>query len=241
MSTLYLIRHGQASFGDANYDRLSDLGWEQSRLLGEYLVEVGITFDAVFSGAQQRQRETLQAVRDVFTSRGLPFPQKEEVLENFNEYDARGIITIFLPKVLERDERVREIIKKSSGIADRSKEGRKAFQQVFEIMVDYWMRGEFESPEVESWEKFNERVKAGLREITRNYPNGKTVAVFTSGGPIAVSLRHVLSLSSEVCIALSWIVRNASMTEFIYNEEKITLAGFNMTPQLKDIAMITYR
>mgnify|MGYP005831356235 CR=1 FL=1 len=241
MSTLYLIRHGQASFGDVDYDRLSELGWEQSRLLGEYLAEVGVTLDAVFTGAQRRQIETLTAVREVFRNRGLPFPSKESVLENFNEYDARGIITIFLPKVLERDERVREIIKNTSGIAKRSKEGRKAFQQVFEIMVDYWMRGEFESSEVESWENFNHRVRKGLERIMRDYSNGKTIAVFTSGGPIAVSLRHVLSLSGEVCIDLSWIVRNASMTEFIYNDKKITLAGFNMTPQLKDMAMITYR
>ena len=35
MGTLYLVRHGQASFGSANYDQLSALGQRQCRRLGE--------------------------------------------------------------------------------------------------------------------------------------------------------------------------------------------------------------
>jgi len=36
MSEIFLVRHAQASFGTDNYDELSDIGWQQSRLLGEY-------------------------------------------------------------------------------------------------------------------------------------------------------------------------------------------------------------
>ena len=34
MATIYLVRHGQASFGKENYDQLSPRGWEQGRILG---------------------------------------------------------------------------------------------------------------------------------------------------------------------------------------------------------------
>ena len=34
MGVLLLVRHGQASFGTADYDVLSETGWEQGRLLG---------------------------------------------------------------------------------------------------------------------------------------------------------------------------------------------------------------
>jgi broad specificity phosphatase PhoE len=37
MGTLYLVRHGQASFGADDYDQLSELGRRQSVRLGEYL------------------------------------------------------------------------------------------------------------------------------------------------------------------------------------------------------------
>jgi broad specificity phosphatase PhoE len=58
MATIYLIRHGQASFGTEDYDRLSALGTRQAEVLGEYLRDHGIAFDAVYSGDLQRQRET---------------------------------------------------------------------------------------------------------------------------------------------------------------------------------------
>ena len=37
MGTLYLVRHGQASFGADDYDQLSPLGQQQAVRLGEYL------------------------------------------------------------------------------------------------------------------------------------------------------------------------------------------------------------
>jgi broad specificity phosphatase PhoE len=44
MGTLYLVRHGQASFGADDYDQLSALGRRQSVRLGEYLRGKGHAF-----------------------------------------------------------------------------------------------------------------------------------------------------------------------------------------------------
>ena len=43
MGVVLLVRHGQASFGADDYDVLSETGWEQSRLLGRYLADRGVT------------------------------------------------------------------------------------------------------------------------------------------------------------------------------------------------------
>ena len=82
MATIYLVRHGQASFGKENYDQLSPRGWEQGRILGRWLagkVEPG----AVFGGNLQRHRETVEAIT---TGYGVSLPDMQ-VLEGVNEFD----------------------------------------------------------------------------------------------------------------------------------------------------------
>ena len=48
--SLLLVRHGQASFGAADYDQLSGRGVEQSRRLGDWLADGGHRFDAREAG-----------------------------------------------------------------------------------------------------------------------------------------------------------------------------------------------
>jgi len=57
MAELYLVRHGQASFGADNYDQLSLLGKQQGQLLGEYFAERKIVFDHVLVGTMNRPRQ----------------------------------------------------------------------------------------------------------------------------------------------------------------------------------------
>ena len=58
MGTLYLVRHGQASFGAADYDQLSELGQRQAERLGAYWAERGQGFDAVLMGSLKRHAQT---------------------------------------------------------------------------------------------------------------------------------------------------------------------------------------
>lgn len=57
MSTLLLVRHGQARLFSDNYDRLSDLGLSQAEALADFWLERGIRPDSVFSGSMIRQRQ----------------------------------------------------------------------------------------------------------------------------------------------------------------------------------------
>ena len=58
MGEIYLVRHGQASFGAADYDQLSDLGFEQARRLGLWLAETGQRFNLAVTGALRRHHQT---------------------------------------------------------------------------------------------------------------------------------------------------------------------------------------
>ncbi|HEX5739103.1 MAG TPA: phosphoglycerate mutase family protein, partial [Hydrogenophaga sp.] len=58
MGTLYLVRHGQASFGAEDYDQLSERGRQQSVQLGRYWAARGLVFDAVITGTLRRHEQT---------------------------------------------------------------------------------------------------------------------------------------------------------------------------------------
>jgi broad specificity phosphatase PhoE len=58
MAVIYLIRHGQASFGQDDYDCLSEQGTLQATHLGNSLAKRQITFDKVIIGGMLRHRQT---------------------------------------------------------------------------------------------------------------------------------------------------------------------------------------
>ncbi|RMF32262.1 MAG: histidine phosphatase family protein, partial [Bacteroidetes bacterium] len=107
MSRLLVIRHGQASLGTEDYDRLSELGRQQVELLGRHLVEQGRRFQHVFCGPLKRQRQTAEIVAEVFAQEGVPFPQAR-ILPEWAEHQGPAVLRALLPQLLQTDEQVRE-------------------------------------------------------------------------------------------------------------------------------------
>src|SRR5262245_40932853 len=97
MSTLTLIRHGQARAFENDPDRLSPLGEEQSRRLGAYWAQSGICFDEVYTGTLERQKATARIVGEHVN---LPAPVADP---DFNEYHAPAILGVLAPKLAEDD------------------------------------------------------------------------------------------------------------------------------------------
>ena len=64
MSSILLVRHGQASFGAADYDDLSPTGHEQSRVLGAALAARGVGADLVVAGEMRRHAQTAASLLD---------------------------------------------------------------------------------------------------------------------------------------------------------------------------------
>lgn len=236
MGMIYMVRHGQASFGEANYDRLSDLGVRQARVLGGYLADTGLRPDALYSWKLERQKGTANEVIDCYRKRNLPIPDYT-LSYALNEYDSAGVLMSQVPDILEEDPSFQEDL-------DRIYSDKRSFQKVFEMSVMRWISGRYDKPGIESWPAFSSRVCDGIEDIISREGRGKNIVLFTSGGPIAALLHRVLGLTGENAIRLSWQIMNASVTRFMYNSKRITLAGFNVVSHLElqgDKTLITYR
>jgi broad specificity phosphatase PhoE len=236
---LFLIRHAQASFLEQNYDKLSKLGEAQAGLLGEYLARRNIIFDRVCTGPCVRQNETVELMSDGYRKVGLGFPEPL-MLPEFNEYQGDSVLERSLPGLLENDQRVRDLHAAFQS-ANGSRERRATFQKLFEAVIGKWVEGTLLLPGVETWLEFSSRVNRGLSKVLRNGGRGETVAIVTSGGPIAVAMQRALNLSPQHALQVSWMSRNCSWSEFLYSGDRFTLSAFNAHPHLDDASMLTYR
>lgn len=239
MANLYLVRHGQASFLQQNYDKLSPLGEAQSRLLGEYWASRGITFDRVCVGPRARQKDTLELVRAAYRAAALDFPEPL-VLPEFDEYHGEVVLKHGLTELLETNPEIRALHSAFVSSANDS-ELHANFQRLYAAIIGDWVRGVFTVPGVETWREFAARINAGLKKFLAGGARGERTAIFTSGGPIAIAMQRALHLSADDTLQLTWMSRNSSWSEFLYSGERFTLSTFNSHAHIVDPAVLTYR
>jgi broad specificity phosphatase PhoE len=239
MSHLILVRHGQASFLEPNYDKLSEKGEFQSRLLGEYWAQHRIKVDRVYSGPRVRQRETARIAGEAYSKAGLPWPDPV-VIDAFDEFQAEAVMAQVLPQVVASDEQVRTL-HEAFQKAENKEEKFRAFQRVFEIVVNRWARGELSASGIEPWPEFCDRVQLALKKLVQNGNGGQRIAVFSSGGPIGVAMQKALRLSTEATLRAAWMVRNSAYSEFLFSSNRFTLSSYNANPHLVDPLYLTYR
>jgi broad specificity phosphatase PhoE len=237
MSVIYLIRHGQASFGAKNYDNLSPMGRQQAFILGGHLVDAGVVPDAVYSGRMARQKDTEKEVRARYLKNGHALPETG-IMSGFDEFDSSAIVLSQLPGMQAEDPRIAEHL-------PRMYESRDSFKRVFEDAMLRWVSGRFDGPGVETWTEFSARVAGAIERIMEEQGKGRTILVFTSGGPIAAAMQYALSLTPEAAIRLNWQVINTSYTKFMYTGKRITLACFNCSTHLDlhtdRLKLVSYR
>jgi broad specificity phosphatase PhoE len=239
MSHLVLVRHGQASFLEKNYDQLSAKGEEQGRFLGAYWASHKVVFDRVYTGPKVRQRETARITGEAYQRAGIPWPEPQ-LLKEFDEFHAELVIEQALPGLIETDERIRKMYADFQAAATRPAQF-KTFQRLFEVVVGRWAAGELVVPGVEPWNDFVQRIRRALRDLTGNGSSGKHIAIFTSGGPVAVAMQHALDLSTPNTLKTAWMVRNCAYSDFLFSGERFTLSSFNAIPHLTDPEFITQR
>ena len=236
MSTLYFIRHGQASFGKENYDLLSPIGEIQSRLLAGYLFKSGVRFDLVYCGTMERQKKTASVFIEEYNRYENFAP---DVLENmaFNEHDTMQIFTAALPILRAEDPGIEKYL--NNIYSDK-----KSFQTMYERSFGLWIKGRCEIPGTGSYNDFARNVNSALDSILREHGKGKTIALFTSGGPIAAVVRRALELSGEMAMKLQWQIANTSITRFKTRDEAFSLVSFNNYAHLESEnspGIITFR
>jgi len=211
MGTLYLVRHGQASFGAADYDQLSDLGLRQSVRLGEYFAERGIHFDGLIAGTLRRHKQTLAGILQSMDRAG-----EHLSWEGLNEYDSEAVIATVHPHKLEKPTSPDMV------------------RHHFRLLRDglaQWMAGSTRPAGMPAYADFLAGVAGALDHVRANH-YGHNVLVVTSGGPIATAVGHVLGTKPEVTIDLNLRIRNTAVTEFAFTPKRHMLVGFNAVPHL---------
>jgi len=221
MGTLYLVRHGQASFGAADYDQLSDLGRRQSERLGQYWRERGITFDAVFTGTLRRHAQTWAGI-----AQGAGYANEVQALAGLNEYDSEAVIATIHPHPLQKPDTP------------------ELYRHHFRLLRDglrQWMNGVVSPKGMPSYNDFLAGVTGALDHVRKNFDGH--VLIVSSGGPIATAVGHVLGTTPETTIELNMRIRNSAVSEFTFNPKRHSLLSYNTLPHLDqpDLAdWITY-
>lgn len=216
MGEIYLVRHGQASFGADNYDTLSPVGHEQARFLGDYFRMRDLEFDRVVIGAMTRHRETLQGTGVLKNKEASLEP---EILPGLNEYNFHALIDCHVeqfpsePPVDLKDPR--------------------AFYRLLRLALGAWADGSLQHGDAcESWAIFEARIRESLRALTAK-ADAKRVLVISSGGAISMLIREVLGLSVEQMIAMNLQTLNTSITRLMFKGDKVRLQSWNGLPHLE--------
>jgi broad specificity phosphatase PhoE len=235
LSTLYLIRHGQASFGAHNYDVLSELGARQGRALGAYFAARELSTDALYVGPRVRHEDTARHFTDAACAGGATVPASMSVAD-LDEYPALELLEYWTPRLMAEDPSFRAIVNQTTGADDNQR-----FVRVFAPIVARWVRGELSAAHIESFADFHARIRRGLSGIMAAEGRSKSVAVVTSGGPVCMALQWALGLADEMALRQSWVIGNCSVSEFRYRDDNaLTLVGFNNLHHL-GVDQITYR
>jgi broad specificity phosphatase PhoE len=230
MGVVLLVRHGQASFGAADYDVLSDRGAEQAAILGRRLAGLP-RIDRVVHGGMRRQEDTARIALEQLTGPAPPVL----VDDRFAEYDFEQLLRAAAPEEGAQQRLGREI-----AAAD---DPRRAFQEHFERAVTRWTGGGSHDDYEESFPAFCARVRAGLTALLRGLERSETVVVVTSGGVIGAIAADYLGLDAERWSALNRMIVNTSITKLVHGRSGTNLLTVNDHAHLEGERrdLLTYR
>ncbi|MEC3980763.1 histidine phosphatase family protein [Amycolatopsis sp. H20-H5] len=219
MGAIYLVRHGQASFGAADYDQLSPRGFEQSTVVGAELLRRGVEFSQARSGSLARQRDTAATAMKVLGS-GI------DVVEDprWNEYDHVDIATHHAGGTQQGDDS-------------------RAYQAALDGALSAWVDAGETGPCAETWPAFLGRVRGALAEVVASLGKGEHAVVFTSGGVIAAVCGALIGTPEAGLLKLNRVTVNAGITKLVSGRGGVTLLSFNEHPhfEAEAAALLTYR
>ena len=221
MAVVLLVRHGQASFGGPDYDLLSEIGEEQSRVVGRRLAAIG-PVDRVVHGSLRRQRQTAEHCLGE-----LDTTPTRDVDAGWDEYDGGDIM-----RPLPADETLAAV-----------DDPRRVFQARLEQALTRWTSGEHDADYTETYPAFHTRTRAALKRVLDGVGRSETVAVFTSGGVIAALCAQWLGADAAGWAALNRVVVNSSVTKLVHGRSGTNLLTINDHAHLEGRArkLLTYR
>jgi broad specificity phosphatase PhoE len=215
VGVILLVRHGQASFGSADYDVLSPLGERQARSLGAALAARGVRPGLVVSGSMRRQLSSAAALTGE-----AGWDLDPSVDPRWNEFELSGLV----PPT-------------SAGQQPRDRE---AFQDALEVGMHRWA-GTVGAPLTGmSFADFAAGAESALRTAAERQPRGATTLVVTSAGVIGWLAASLLGAGVEQWVRLNRVCVNTGVTTLISGRRGISLVSFNDHSHLSP-PEITYR
>jgi len=210
MSIITLVRHGQASAGTDNYDRLSKLGQQQAQLLGDWWVKANIKPDVVFAGTLERQQHTASLTLERAGLSELAIG----TLPELNEYEHTDV-----------DREFGQGFSSDSGLD-------LTIEDYYDIM-DRWRNAHESSlKNMESWQNFMSRGMHAMQQAHKALNGDGHAVLFTSGGIIATLLATVQSHPFNVIIDNIWHCRNSSISTLQFDGKSAQLINYNGVPHL---------
>jgi broad specificity phosphatase PhoE len=230
LGSIYVVRHGQAAFGTDDYDRLTEVGFTQARLLGAHFGARRIRFDAIFTGTLRRQIETARGILQGHPELGVDLPQ--ERFPGLDEYLSDAIMTAHFgtPPVWGRGADQRD----PAFVRDH-------FRHLREALLA-WAEERIQPEGMAAFSRFQEQAVAALIEARSRYPEGR-VLIVSSGGPIAAMVAAALQAPASSAVELNLRIRNSSVSEFSSTPRRHHLLSFNALPHLDthpDAKLTTY-
>lgn len=232
MGELLLIRHGQASFGTADYDQLSPVGEQQSRRLGQWLRDSATPPALIASGTLRRHTQTLQLCVD---AAGVDATRL--TLPGLDELDHVELLKRHRPDLASHAALSAELA--------RSDDPQRAFQKIFAAAVARWTGGAHDGDYVRGWPDFRVQTLDALQALAeRAAADEGDIWAFTSGGPIAVIVTELLGAPVPRTFALSWPLVNTGLTRVRLGPRQRQLVTYNAWPHLAGaahIGLVTHR
>ena len=223
MGTLYLVRHGQASFGADDYDQLSELGQRQCAALGEALRQRGVKPAAVMTGTLRRHQQSWAALAsglgvDADGADGAGGANAPvQAWPGLNEYDSLALLQAQGGEPLPPHD---------------TPEGFKAhFRRLRQALLS-WMEGRIQPQGMPTYTAFREGVVQALAHVQAHHV-GQAVLMVSSGGPISTGVAHVLGAPPASAIDLNMRMRNSALTEMVVTPRRLELLAFNTLPHLE--------
>ncbi len=217
MTAIYLIRHGQASFGQDNYDQLSELGHRQASRLGSVISRRLAMFDQVYLGSMLRHKQTAENCLSGFD---IEFDQVNAQIDaGWNEYDHQDILRQFRPEFVN-----------AAGVNEyiaAQENPKQAFERDFNGAINRWISGEHDQEYVESWSAFTARVRSAFKNVIAQSAGQKSVAVFTSGGPISLVTQSLLGVPEQNIMQMNWTLLNCGVSKCVTTSSRVFLASLN--------------
>ena len=211
MAKLFLVRHGQAAFGEDNYDQLSELGHQQARWLGEYFRERGVTFKRALAGGLMRQQDTAKSLLAATEN-----PPPLDTHPGLDEYDGHALYTSHTG---------------SADVAGHQKRDAVDYWRTFRGAYQGWVDGTLVG-EHESWADFGGRIHQALSTVCTGLSREDNVLAVSSGGVIGTTIAGLLQTAPRSAIELNFQFRNSAFCEIIVGRSEWRLSTFNALPHL---------